>query len=108
MDPQPGTLHANFASYLRRRWDALAVCPVGTFTLGIEWVTPRRFVVNHWERYHYGVGVIEGASKTDLLRKLGVVDPPWIPPKNKSLQLLSPPQLPAFPFSNPNDAEKKS
>ena len=36
VDPRPETVHANFTSCLRRQWDALSGCPVGTFTLGIE------------------------------------------------------------------------
>ena len=59
VDPQLGTVHANFASCLCRRWNALAVCPIGTLIFGIEWITPRRFVVNHWKHYYFGVGVTD-------------------------------------------------
>ena len=49
----------NSASCLRRRWDALALRPVVTSLWALERVTPRRFVVNHWERHCNGVGVID-------------------------------------------------
>ena len=56
-----------------------------------------------------------GASKTNLLSKTGGKNPFSLEslihrkyPQSKRLQLLSPPQLPALPFSNLDDAEKKS